>query len=90
MTRPDFVKVQLSKKGVEIAGGVPVRIVAGHHEFEFKPGEPQDVTRAFDWPKVLEPQQSGGEAMFEIVDEAPRSRKSVEPRKEEAEKPVAE
>jgi hypothetical protein len=63
----DWVEVRLSEFGREYAGDGPVRVHEGPHEFVFKPGETQRVTRAFDWERILKPLAIGGRALFEIV-----------------------
>lgn len=70
--RSDFVKVRLSKAGEKFAGDAGyVRVIHGAHDFEFKVGEVKDdVTRAFDWEKVLKNEHVDGEPMFELVEEA--------------------
>lgn len=70
MAGEDFVKVKLSAAGVKFANGGPVRIVDGQHTFEFEAGQVrEDITRAFDWPKVLKNASVDGEPLFELVDE---------------------
>lgn len=66
MTRPDWVKVQLSKKGLEIAGGGVLRVVTGHFEFELEPGQTLEVTKA-EWNVALKHQVRDGEPLAEIV-----------------------
>lgn len=64
----DFVNVQLSKWGEEVAAGGVVRVHEGNRpEFVFKSGDVQYVTRAHDWERVLKLQVVGGRALFEIV-----------------------
>ena len=68
---PDFVAVKLSSKGEEVAQGAPVTIIDGVHMFVFKPGEVrEDITRAFDWERVLKNQARDGESLFEVVEVA--------------------
>jgi hypothetical protein len=69
--RSDFVKVKLSAHGEQLAAGEEVLVVQGAREYRFKPGEVRDdITRAFDWEKVLKHEFIDGEALFEVVDDA--------------------
>jgi hypothetical protein len=65
----DFVNVKLSEFGVECAAGSVLQVHEGQHSFYFKAGEPQRVTRAFDWNCVLRNQHFNGHALFELVPE---------------------
>ena len=66
--RSDFVKVKLSEHGEKYAGkGGYVTVIHGRHEFHFKTGETQEVTRAFEWEKVLKTELVDGEPLFELV-----------------------
>lgn len=66
----DWIEVKLTLFGeryVASTGGGPLRVHEGRHEFAFNPGEPQRVTRAFDWEKILSRQVVAGIPLFEIV-----------------------
>lgn len=66
--RPDFVKVKLSKKGEQLAGGALFGISTGGRNFIFNPGEAQEVTRALDWNELLSKELRDGEALFELAE----------------------
>ncbi|MBZ5533093.1 MAG: hypothetical protein LAO20_16810 [Acidobacteriia bacterium] len=72
----DFVNVRLTPFGAQQAGEGTLRVTggggpgdsgSGHHDFIFKAGEAQRVTRAYDWERVLRHQHSNGHLLFEIV-----------------------
>jgi hypothetical protein len=67
--REDFVKVRLSEHGRELAGEGPIVVQEGHHEFILAAGEELDVTRAFDWQRILSRQHRDGKPLFELVPE---------------------
>jgi hypothetical protein len=62
--RSDFVKVQLSAAGKKVA---PVRVIGGRQDFLFEEDTVHEVTRAFDYERVLAPHRCGEEPMFELV-----------------------
>jgi len=66
--KPDWVWVKLNAKGEEIAKGEPLTVAGAIYQFTFKPGEPQRVTRAFDWGHVLSREHFNGEKIFELCD----------------------
>lgn len=69
--RRDFVKVKLSAAGEAHASG-RLQIANPRSDFEFKPGDVVEVTRAYDWNQFLSQEKTpGGEPLFElVVDEA--------------------
>jgi len=67
----DFVQVRLTELGTKLAEGNCVRVHSGPHDFVFKPGEIQRVTRAFDWERVLQNQLIDGQPLFELAPETP-------------------
>ena len=67
--RQDFVKVKLTALGERLAGEGELLVIEGRHEFTFKAGQVRDdITRAFDWDKVLKTQNRDGEPLFELVE----------------------
>ena len=75
MSGEDFVNVRLTEFGASLKqvvvheGGTPdpASPAINHREFVFRPGDVQRVTRAFEWERVLKPQQQDGKPLFEIV-----------------------
>jgi len=71
MAGQDFVHVQLTAAGAQMAGkGGYVRITRGRCEMTFSVGQAQRVTRAYDWNKVLSGVHFKGQPVFEIVPDA--------------------
>jgi hypothetical protein len=52
-TREDFVNVRLNALGAKLAGKGELRVIGSKHDFTFKAGEVKEVTKAFDWERVL-------------------------------------
>ena len=69
MSGEDFVFVQLSGKGEDVAAGHPLILAGSRYQFEFRPGEVKRVTKAFDWGCVLSRAQRDGEPLFELAPE---------------------
>lgn len=65
--RENWVKVRLTAFGEQLAGGGPLLIADGAHNFEFRAGEEQEVTLAFDWNVVLRTRTIDGQNLFELV-----------------------
>jgi len=72
----DFVNVKLTAFGESLKqvivhdGGTPDPAARSRHsEFIFRPGDVKRVTRAFEWEKVLRPQEQDGKPLFEITEE---------------------
>ncbi len=63
----DWVQVRLSEFGERYTAGAAVHVHEGQHEFSFHPGEPQRVTRAFDWERILKNVTIAGNPLFEIA-----------------------
>ena len=70
--RNDWVDVRLTEFGARQAGDGVLRISEGNggEGFQFRAGETQRVTRAFDWERVLKPWHHHGHPLFEIVPSA--------------------
>jgi hypothetical protein len=64
--RQDFVKVRLTDYAAAL--GPEVTVGGGRQNFTFKPGEVQEVTRAFDWERVLKSVMIDGHEVFEIAE----------------------
>lgn len=68
MAGDDFVMVQLTEHGVELAGGAPIRVSNGRRTFVFEPGVPQRVERSYEWHGVLSKHVTpNGLQLFELV-----------------------
>lgn len=71
MAGEDFVMVQLSKRGEEIAGGAPIGVGGATYHFEFKPGEPQRVLKS-EFERILSKEvrvneKEEAECLFELA-----------------------
>jgi hypothetical protein len=69
--RSDYVTVRLSEVGKKLAAGGTLEVTTSTHRFIFRAGEDQEVTRAFDWERVLAKKSADGEPIFECVGAEP-------------------
>ncbi len=68
MAGNDFVQVQLTERGEQVAGGAPLRLSNGRRTFLFEPGKTLRVERSYEWLAVLSQHAThDGEALFELV-----------------------
>lgn len=67
MAGNDWVDVRLTEFGAEYSKGAPLHVHEGAHQFSFRAGEMQRVTRAFDWNRVLKNVVVAGRPLLEIV-----------------------
>jgi hypothetical protein len=74
MPRNDFVHVQLSERGRELAGEHPLRISNGRRSIALKAGETAEVERSYEWNAFLSKHtHHDGEALFELAPAAANS-----------------
>jgi hypothetical protein len=73
MAGEDYVHVKLSAAGERLAGeGGTIQLATGRSYFKFKVGEPQRVTRAYEWEVVLRNERYEGEPIFIVAEEGPQ------------------
>jgi hypothetical protein len=66
--RPDFITIQLTQAGLQMAGEAGVVGWAnGRRHFEFRAGEPQEVELSYDWLHLLRHEMFAGEPILEPV-----------------------
>lgn len=70
-TRKDFVKIRLSAAGAKLAGAGVLRVHNAHGNHAFKAGQVVEVTRAYEWNKLLSQEKIGSDPIFEIVEDKP-------------------
>ena len=64
--RPDFVNMQLTAEGIELAQGGSLTISGPRRTLTFKAGETTEVERSFEYP-WLRDHAVNGEYLFELV-----------------------
>jgi hypothetical protein len=70
--RKDFVRIKLSAAGEKLANGSPLGIANSRSHFEFRAGQVQEITRAYEWREFLSKETtSDGKPLFELVDAQP-------------------
>jgi hypothetical protein len=68
ITPSDFVMVELTPRGQEIAGQHSLTISNGRRSFTFTPGVPLRVERSYEWNVFLRTHvDGGGSALFQLA-----------------------
>jgi len=68
--RSDFVQVQLTERGLQLAGEGTLRISNGRRSIVLTPGETTEVERSYEWKAFLAAHRHhDGEALFELAPE---------------------
>jgi hypothetical protein len=68
--KPDFVQVQLTQAGEDLAQGHPLTISGPRRSLTFTPGQSTRVERSFEWA-WLQDHAVDGKILFEIVPALP-------------------
>lgn len=67
--RGDYVRVRLTEAGEALSGGA-LRVTNRHLDYEFKPGEEQEVVERYEWTHVLRKMRTAeGALIFELAGE---------------------
>lgn len=72
MAGNDFVMVQLTKRGEELAAGATIGVSNERRSFVFEAAKPQRVEKSYEWNVFLRNHVTPlGEYLFELVPPAP-------------------
>jgi hypothetical protein len=73
LTKPDYVNVQLTPYGQEVAGAHPITISTGRRSFVLNGNNPLKVERSYEWKGLLSKVERDGNPLVQLVPDAAAS-----------------